>query len=396
MKNDVLLNACGGCIKTLVLTGIRSEYDLLFPLMKALEQDDDFDLGVIVCGAHLSPLHDYSVRAIEKDGFRIVERIENLLFSDTPQSKARSAGILLTSLPSVLEREDPDLLIVLGDREESVIGALAGTYVGVPVVHLAGGDHTHPVGGNVDEEVRHATTKLSHVHLTMAEAHSERVLKLGEESWRVFTVGSGGVDRLRIRPGLSRGALADLLGDDVKGPYFVLIHHPLGCKPRQSGDEVRVILDQCQQLGLPVFVGAPNSDPGSQGVVDAIREYQDRPGIHVYRNLERDVFAGLLKYAACLLGNSSLGLHEAEYLGLPVINVGERQRGRLAGPNVQFVDAAPAPVMAALRRALEPAYRDGLQIGKSLYGDGYMAQRSLQILKNLPPKPRLLAKKLTY
>jgi GDP/UDP-N,N'-diacetylbacillosamine 2-epimerase (hydrolysing) len=396
MKNETLLEECDGHIRVLALSGIRSEYDLLYPLLNQLEQDPCFDLGVIVCGAHLSSLHNYSVREIETDGFRIVERIENLLYSDSTASKARSAGILLQSLAPVLARENPDLLLVLGDREESVVGALAGSYVGVPVVHLAGGDHTHPISGNVDEEVRHATTKLSHIHLTMAEAHSERVRRLGEEPWRVFTVGSGGVDRLRTHPGLSRDALAGVLGPDVEQDYLLLIHHPLGHDPAQGGEEIRVILEQCLRLGMPVFVGAPNSDPGSQGVIEVIEAYAGRPGVHLYRNLDRDAFAGLLRHASCLLGNSSLGLHEAGYLGVPVINVGERQRGRLAGSHVQFVDATAEAVGQALQRALDPGYRQALRPGTSLYGDGYMAERAADILRRLPTKRALLAKNMTY
>ncbi|RMG33519.1 MAG: UDP-N-acetylglucosamine 2-epimerase (hydrolyzing) [Gammaproteobacteria bacterium] len=394
---ETLLEACGGRIRVVALTGIRSEYDLLFPLLLALDADSAFDLGVIASGVHPTPLHGHSLRHIEEDGFRVAAVIENLLYADSRSAKARSAGILLTSLAEVLSREAPDLLLVLGDREEAVVGALAGTYLGVPVVHLAGGDHTHPVGGNVDEEVRHAATKLSHVHLTMAEAHSERVRRLGEEAWRVHTVGSGGIDRLRLFPGLDRAALAEILGEAVRGDYLLVIHHPVSSAIGSAAGEMRLILEAGLATGLPLFVGAPNSDPGAAGILEVIDAYAADPRVQVYRNLPRDAFTALLRHARCLLGNSSLGLHEADYLGLPVVNVGERQRGRSAGPHVQFVDASRAAIEGALERALhDAAYRAGLQAGQSLYGDGHMAERSVEILKSLPVKERLLAKRLTY
>lgn len=397
MKNDGLLAACGGRIKVFALTGIRSEYDLLYPLLSVLAVDDAFDLGVIACGAHPTPLHDFSIRHIRHDGFRIVEVIENLLFSDSYASKAKSAGLLLQGLSQTLGRERPDLLMVLGDREEAVIGALAGSYMSIPVVHLAGGDHTHPAGGNVDEEVRHAATKLSHLHLTMAEEHSERVRRLGEESWRVHTVGSGGIDRLRSSPGLSRAELAELVGDDVLQEYLLVIHHPVSSAVDQAAKEIRLVLEQGLATGRQVFVGSPNSDPGSQSIRDVIHSFEGWPGMHSYRNLPRDAFTAMLRHASCLVGNSSLGLHEAGYLGLPAVNVGERQVGRLAGDNVQFVPAEPAAVRAALDRALnDGAYRLQISAGISPYGDGHMAERAVKILKELPARERLLAKNLTF
>jgi len=397
MKNNGLLAACNGRIKILVLTGIRSEYDLMYPLLSALHMDDVFDLGVIVAGAHPTPLHDYSIRHIRDDGFRIVDVIDNLLFSDSCASKAKSAGLLLQGLSQTLARETPDLLLVLGDREESVAGALAGSYMSIPVVHLAGGDHTHPVGGNVDEEVRHATTKLSHVHLTMAEAHSERVKRLGEEPWRVHTVGSGGIDRLRNNPGMSREQLAEVVGDDIRDDYLLVIHHPLSSAIEQAGDEMCLVLEQCLATGLSVFVGAPNSDPGSQSIREVINRFEKQPGLHTYCNLPRDTFTAILRYTCCLVGNSSLGLHEAGYLGLPTVNVGERQKGRLSGGNVQFVPAESAAIQAALECALnDENYRQKMDCGSSSYGDGRMVERTVQILKNFPGRQQLLAKKLTY
>ncbi|MFD0696245.1 UDP-N-acetylglucosamine 2-epimerase [Paenibacillus sp. GCM10027628] len=384
-------------IRVFFLTGIRSEYDLLYPVIYRMNQDPSFDVSVIVCGAHLTELHNNSYKQIENDGFRIVEKIESLLYSESELGKAKSAAILMQALTQTLAREMPDYLVVLGDREEVIVGSLVSTYLGIPVVHIAGGDHTLPVLGDVDEAVRHAATKLSHVHLTMAEAHSERITRMGEEPWRVFTVGNPGIDRLRMEQGASLDDLAEVLGPLVRSKYVILIHHPLSSAIQESTEEIRSCLEICIQKNIPVFVGSPNSDPGFQRVRDVIHQFSANDNVIVYNNLPRNLFVSLLRNAHVLLGNSSLALHEAGYLGLPSINVGERQRGRLAGNNVQFISSDTDEIRAALDKAVfDENYRAGITKHSSVYGDGYMADRTLEIFKKLPGKQVLLAKKNTY
>ena len=384
-------------MKILALTGIRSEYDLMFPLLKELHLDSDFEVGVICCGAHLTPLHNFSVRQVEEDGFTIVERIENLLYSNSLMGKVKSAGILLTSLAETLEKEKPSLLMVIGDREEPITGAVAGNYMNIPVVHIAGGDNTFPINGDVDEQIRHATTKLSHIHLTMAADHSQRIIKMGEEPWRVHTVGSGGIDRLRMEQGITLDELAQIAGSGVKDAYVVLIYHALSSQIAQAKYEINNCIRACLANNVHIYLGAPNSDPGFQDILSEIKTFESNPRIHQYNNLPRSAFITLLRNAKCLVGNSSLAFHEAEYLGLPAVNVGERQRGRLCGNNVQFVDATYDSIFESVKKALyDVTYSNSLKTGSSVYGDGFMAQKSVQVIKQLPCTRMLLAKKITY
>lgn len=380
--------------KVLTLTGIRSEYDLLFPILSELNKDSFFDLGIVVSGAHLTPLHNFSVKQIENDGFKIVERIENLLYTDSLSSKGKSSAILMQSLTQTLVRENPDYLIVLGDREESIIGALTASYMNIPVIHFAGGDHTNPVGGNVDEQVRHATTKLSHLHLTMKEEHSERVLRLGEEQWRIHTVGSAGIDKIRKVPKVPKNTFIINSEKENLKDYAVVIYHPLNSQMDVGGRELSLIFDGLIEQNLNVFVGYPNSDPGFEGILEVIQKYEQEEKIFTYKNLDRVAFVNLLRSAKVLVGNSSLGLHEAPYLCLPTINVGERQRGRLAGLNVQFIDADKEALSDALQKALyDEEYLEGIEEDRFLYGDGYTVEKVIKILKELPSKETLLAKK---
>ncbi|MBF0126364.1 MAG: UDP-N-acetylglucosamine 2-epimerase (hydrolyzing) [Magnetococcales bacterium] len=397
MSGPTLLQERGGRVKVLALTGIRSEYDLLYPLLVALQDHPEFDLGIIVCGAHLSNLHHESVRQIEADGFAIVERIENLLHSSSRVGKVKSTGLLIAALAQTLARERPDLLLTLGDREEPLAGGVAGLYLGIPVVHLAGGDRIDSADGNPDEAIRHAATKLSHIHLTMNETHAARVRALGEEPWRVHPVGSGGVDRLRTGPVAHRELLAQRLGPGALGGFLVLIYHPLlDGQSGRGGEQVRLCLEVCLATGLHLFVGAPNSDPGHWEIQQAIDAYGHHPQVTIYRNLERGLFASLLRHALCLVGNSSLAFHEAPFLGLPAVNIGERQRNRMNAGNVQNVPLERAPLDEAIRRAaFDGGYRRTIQPGHTLYGDGFMAQRAVEILRNLPGKRQLLAKTMT-
>ncbi len=394
--HDGLLAEAGGRIKVFALTGIRSEYDLLHPVLAAMREDPAFEVGVLACAAHLSPLHGYSVRHIRDDGFRIVAEIESLLYTDSEPGRVRSLGILLSGLAQALSAERPDLLLVLGDREEALAGAIAGSYLRIPVAHLAAGDNTHPVGGNVDEEVRHAITKLSHVFFTMNEEHSRRVVGLGENPELVFTVGNTGLDRLRVDKGVPREELARILGPDVLGEYMVCIHHSLNSEPGNAGREIRLVLDACCATGLPVFVGAPNTDPGSGDIREVIASFAAQGKIRQYSNLPRREFTSLLVHARCLVGNSSLGLHEAPFLGLAAVNVGQRQRGRIHGPNVLFVDAEPGAVSGAIDKALhDEAFLRQVRESDCPYGDGHSAARVIEAVKGLPRREALLAKQIT-
>lgn len=394
---ETLLRERGGRLRVTALTGIRSEYDLLYPLLAAMRRDRAFAPSVIACGAHLTPLHRYSVRLIEHDGFRITARIKSHGLSDSVVDRVKATGRLIAGLGPALDAAAPDLLLVLGDREEALAGAVAAGYMNIPVVHIGGGDDTRPAGGDVDEQARHAATKLSHVHLTVAPEHSARVVRLGEERWRVHTIGNPGLDRLRLEPRLPAAKLARAVGAAALRPYAVVIYHALSSTMERSAAEMGFCLDAALEAGLEVFAGAPNSDPGFRDVLAAVEKRRSHPRLHLYRNLPRAEFTALLRGATVLVGNSSLGLHEAGYLGLPCVNVGERQRGRLAGPNVLFVPGTASAVRAAVRRAaFDPAFRRKAARGGSPYGDGHAVERALRVLKNLPGRSRLLAKRITY
>ncbi|MFJ8102429.1 UDP-N-acetylglucosamine 2-epimerase [Lysinibacillus sp. NPDC096212] len=384
-------------IKLLVLTGIRSEYDLLYPLLKEVKNSEDFELGIVVSGAHLTPLHNYSFQQVEKDGFKIVGKIDNLFYSNTASAKAKSTGVLLQSLAEILANFKPDYLVVLGDREEPVIGALAATYMDIPVIHIAGGDHTIPEHGDVDEQIRHATSKLSHIHLVMHEEHKQRLLKMGEEEWRVFVVGNGGIDRIRETKVLAKEELAKAISNNINEDYAVVIYHPLSSEMAEASQNLKLILDTLLELDLKIFIGNPNSDPGYENLLEVIQTYSSNSNVYNYSNLDRELFVNLLRHSKLLIGNSSLGVLEAPYLRLSAINVGERQKGRICGNNIQFIAADSDELRASLEKVLlNSEINNNNKEEQLIYGDGNMAKKTISILRNLPSKEQLLAKKNTY
>lgn len=382
--------------RVLVLTGSRSEYDILYSVMSAIREHPALELGVIASGSHLSPLFGHTVRQIEADRFPIVERIENLLDGDSALSRARSAALQLLGLTQALERLDPAFLLVCGDREEAISAALAGAYGNVPVAHLAGGD---VAVGHVDDSVRHAVSKLAHLHLALSAASGRRIELLGEEAWRIHVVGNPGLDRLRLEPRLGREELSRRLGVDVRrGPILLVIQHVISTEVEDAAAQMEITLEAVAQLGFTTLVGSPNSDAGSRAALGVIRRATERHAhVHPVGTLPRDVFVNLLRTADVLVGNSSLGILEAPFLRLPVVNVGRRQGGREHAENVVFVDHDAGAIREAVKRCLfDEGLREQIAACGNPFGDGRAGERIAELLVSAPPRERLLVKRWTY
>ena len=206
--------------KILAVTGIRSEYDILYPVIDELRNREVFEIGVVVCGAHLSDWHSFSLKKIEEDGFKIVDKIDYLFITNRKTQRAKGVGILTYGLSQTVEREKPDFLIVVGDREESITTALVGNYMDILVAHIGGGD---PVYGNADDPVRHAVSKLAHIHFTTTELYAEYLRKMGEEAWRIFNVGNPSLDNIRKTPLKSLNEISDFLQFDVKDKNYIVL-----------------------------------------------------------------------------------------------------------------------------------------------------------------------------
>lgn len=382
--------------KILAVTGIRSEYDIMSSVFRAIEAHPNLALHLVVTGAHLSDAYGNTIDEIRADGFVIADEIESLLNGDQASFRVKGLAIQLQGLIQTVARIKPDILLVLGDREEAMTTALAGAYMNIPVAHIAGGDR---VIGNVDDQVRHAVTKLSHLHFVTNRESMERILRLGEQPFRVFDVGNPGLDRLLEVPVISASELSRRLGFAIVDgePLVILIQHVLSTEIDQGYKQMKVSLDAVRELGIRTVLSYPNSDAGGQQMIRAIREWEKLPFLYTAKNIPRLEFVNLMRRASCLLGNSSAGILEAPLLKLPVINVGNRQRGRLHAENVQFVSHDKGQIIDAVRRAIfDPDYRNMVAKCANPYGDGQSSARIANIISEIQLDDNLLIKDITY
>lgn len=382
--------------KVLGVTGIRSEYDIMSSVYRAIDNHPDLELSLIVTGAHLSDFYGNSKAEIIKDGFVIEDEIESLINGDSNSARVKGLAIQLQGMVQTVVRVQPDFLIVLGDREESISTALVGAYLNIPVVHLCGGDR---VVGNVDDQVRHAVTKLAHIHCVTNQDSYERVIRLGEQAFRVFNTGNPGLDRILETPYLTDRELSDRLGIELSEgePLILLIQHVISTEVEESYFQMKQTLEAVSRLGIKTILSYPNSDAGGQQMIKAIEEYKQLPFLHSFKNIPRLEFINLLKRAACMLGNSSSGILEAPLLKLPVVNVGNRQKGRLHAENVQFVPHDIVQIINAVQRAVfDEQYRNMVAKCANPYGDGHSSQRIAEILAEIAIDAKLLVKDLTY
>ena len=384
--------------KRLILgvTGIRSDYDLMSSVFRAIDDHQDLEIQLVVTGAHLSDSYGFTVDEIRSDGYVVADEVESLLNGDLAPTRVKGLAIQLQGIVQTVARLSPDILLVLGDREESITTALVGSYMNIPIAHVGGGDRAV---GNVDDQVRHAVTKLAHIHFATNHESAKRILRLGEQSFRVFDVGNPGLDRLLQTPSVDVDELSSRLGFIIKDdePFIMLIQHVISTEIEQAYEQMKITLEAVCELGIKTVLSYPNSDAGGQQMIRAIREYESFPFIYAAKNIPRLEFVNLMRRAFCLLGNSSAGLLEAPLLKLPVINVGNRQEGRLHAENVEFVRHDKDEIVAALQRAVfDEDHRAKVRLCSNPYGDGHSSVRIADLLASIPLNEALLIKDITY
>src|ERR1043166_6610653 len=379
--------------RVLGITAIRSEYFLQRPIFQAIADHPKLELSLVVAGAHLSKIHGYTIKDVERDGFTIIERIKNLKLSDHDADRLDGAAVQLRALTQIVDRIRPDWLLAPADREEAMTMALCGAYLRIPTAHYAAGDR---VVGNVDDMVRHAVSRLSHLLLTTHEDARQRLIRAGEEEWRVHNVGHSGLDRIRTTPQLTREQVARELGvTNIDDRYLVIIQHPLSSEMADAGAQMKETLSAAAELGMQTFVSYPNSDPGSGQIIAAIREFESNPRFKAFKNIPDVQFVNLLRGATALLGNSSLGLLEAPFLHLAAINVGARQKARHHSDNIFFVNCDRSAIVKQVRAIIDdPEVRKRVENCANPFGDGHTGQRVADLLAQTPIDAKLLNKDL--
>ncbi len=377
--------------KIMILTGSRGEWGYIRPIMKLAQKRKDVRLVLVVTNMHLIEAYGNSYKEIEKDGFKIDYKIHMSLDGYNHVTHAKSLGICLMSLPDIIDNEKPDWILLAGDRGEQLMGAVAAAYTYTPVAHIQAGE----LSGNIDGMTRHAIGKFVHMHLAANEDAVNRLIRLGEEPFRIFNVGAPQIDEMVQSRFTELTALEEKLSVNLRDGFILAVMHPVTEEADKAGEQARIFIQALNEVAFPKVVILPNNDAGSNLVKDVI--YNDRYGeYYVYSNLSRGDYLGLLKNAECIVGNSSSGLLEAPTFKVPAVNIGRRQNLRFRGINVIDVPFDKGLIVKAIEKAVSAEFRQYLDENCiNPYGDGHSSERILDLLIHTEVDEHWIVKNLT-
>ena len=374
-----------------IVTGGRSDYGIYAPILRRIKTDSTLRLMLFVTGMHLAPKFGSTIKDIETDGFPITEQIDISLTSDTPEAIANSMGVGMIGFSQAYVRSRPEILLVLGDRFEMFAAAAAALPSKIPVAHIHGGELTY---GAIDDAIRHAITKLAHLHFVATQEYARRVEQLGEEPWRVTVSGAPSLDNLHEMPSLTRTELERRLKFDLRQPPLLVTYHPVTLEYERTSWQIAELLSALHELSMPVVFTMPNADTANATIVAGIQGYvTSHSNSCLVANLGTQSYFEMMRLAAAMVGNSSSGIVEAPSFALPVVNIGIRQDGRFRAANVIDVACSKDSIVYGVRKALSSNFKAGLKGLPNPYGDGHAAERIVQRLKTQGLGDSLLIKR---
>jgi len=369
-----------------VVITARPSYSRVKTLLQAVKDHEGLELQLVVAGSALLGRYGNAVEYIEKDGFSVNEKVFIVLEGENPTSMAKTTGLGVMELSNVFYNLQPDVVIAIADRFETLAVSVAAAYQNIPLAHIQGGEVT----GNIDEKVRHANTKLADLHFTASEGAKARVIRMGEEPAAVFNTGCPSIDladavlqspALDFDPYIKYGGVG--AKPDLSNGYMVVMQHPVTTEYGSARKHVEETLEAIHAINIPTFIFWPNVDAGADGTSGGIRSFRETHNldkVHFFKNMEPDDFLRLLVNAKCLVGNSSVGIRECAYLGVPVVNIGSRQNRRDRGNNVMDVDYDRTQIAAAITQWLsspKPAHSE-------VYGGGNAGKQIAGLLATVP------------
>lgn len=380
--------------KIAVITGTRADFGLYESVLKNILAYPQLDLCIVAVGMHLSSEFGYTIKEIKNSGFKINARLKVLAEDDSRSAMAESVGKSITKISKTLFRLKPDILMVLGDRSEMLAGAISATYLGIPIVHIHGGD----ISGNVDEPVRHAITKLSHIHFAATQESGQRIIKMGEEPWRVHVVGAPGLDSILHRAfDEAADELAKKYKLNLSKPIILVVQHSVVNESEEAAHQIYETMEAIKELELQSIVIYPNADAGGREIIGVIKKYEQYPFVKTFESVPREEYLGFMKIASVLVGNSSSGIIEASVFSLPVINIGTRQNGRQKAENVISINHDKNELKRQIQKIVKySSLKCTREKVVNLYGDGNAGKRIAKVLNEVKIDKKLLEKRMTY
>jgi UDP-N-acetylglucosamine 2-epimerase (non-hydrolysing)/GDP/UDP-N,N'-diacetylbacillosamine 2-epimerase (hydrolysing) len=378
-----------------VLTGTRAEYGLLKSSMEAIQSHSELSLSIVATGMHLSPRHGRTVEEIRDDGFSVDREVLMQINGDSGTAMAKSLGVGTTGLADAFASLDPDIVLLLGDRDEALAGALAAAHMNIPVAHVHGGDSMY--GAVIDDSIRHAITKFAHIHFPASELSAERIRKMGEEEWRITISGAPGLD--------------DILAGDFEDPdtvlskydlnpsesLLLLVQHPVTTQSERAGEQMKATLDTVESFDAQIVIIYPNSDAGGNQIISEIESTEFSQPVRTFRSLPRDEYLALMDAADVMVGNSSSGIIEAPSFDLPVVDIGSRQEGRQRAENTISVPHEAAKIREAISRGFSDSkFSERIISSTNPYDYGGAGERIANRLAEVTIDSSLLRKQLTY
>ena len=381
--------------KICVVIGSRANYSSIKSAMRSIQEHPDLELQVVAGASAILDRYGAVADLIAADGFPIAARVHMLIEGETPTTMAKSTGLGLLELPTVFDTLQPDVVLTVGDRFETMATTLAAAYMNFPLAHTMGGE----VSGTIDESIRHAVTKFAHVHLPACTDARDRIIRLGERPEDVHLVGCPRMDL--VREELQRPTTlddAELLADGVGGavdtsePFLLVSQHPVTTEYGEGKRQIAETLDAIVKLDLPAIVLWPNADAGSEDIASGMRRFRevnDDSKIHFFKNLPTNVYIRLMQRTTCLVGNSSSGIREGAFIGTPVVNIGSRQDMRQRGSNVIDVDHDHEDIADAIAAQVD----HGPYESEPIYGDGHAGPKIADVLATCEWR---MQKRITY
>jgi UDP-hydrolysing UDP-N-acetyl-D-glucosamine 2-epimerase len=381
--------------KICVVITARPSYSRIKTALQAIKEHPELELQLVVAASALLDRYGTAINYIERDGFEITARVFNVLEGENLTAMAKTTGLGILELSTVLNNLKPDAVVTVADRFETMSTAIAASYMNIPLVHVQGGEVT----GNIDEKVRHAITKLSDTHFVASGEAAERVIRMGEEKKSVFITGCPSIDlakevndkpELDFDPFVKYGGVGKEL--DLSNGYIVLMQHPVTTEFQLARNQINETLYAIKDLNIPTFLFWPNVDAGADGTSNGIRTFRELEpdaNLHYFKNMEPLDFLKLLYNSRCLVGNSSVGIRECEYLGVPVVNIGTRQSGRSRGKNVVDVNYKREEIKSAIEKQVQA----GRYQSEHIYGNGKAGENMADLLSRIP---LTFDKKLSY
>lgn len=379
-------------MKVAYVSGTRADFGLMLPILRAIEQSPKLELDVYVTGIHLMPEFGLTVDEVLKE-FPQAKKIDAVFETDSREGMAKFTGVFLNKVVDAFSADKPDFVLTLGDRPEMLCTALACLYMGMPTGQVHGGEKT----STVDELARHAITKLSHVHFPATEESAERIIKMGEDAWRVHTVGAPALDVILNVPLPTREEICKKFNIDPKGQFLLVAQHPVSGEVEQAGEQMEQTLAAVKNFNIPAVVVYPHADAGGRAMIAVIEKEKTNPLLRVVPSMAHTTFLALEREAAVWVGNSSGALIEAASFKTPVVNVGTRQHGRQRGRNVLDAGYSVEEIIVAVEKSLHnEEYKRMLQTIQSPWGDGKTGPRVAKILEDLVIDSKLLSKQISY